>query len=73
MSAYDLPMSKSRLAFLPLLLLLVLPGIRPLAAQEVKTPAALHSLWKVQGASNVVYLLGSVHLLKENDYPLAAD
>ncbi len=32
----------------------------------------LHPLWKVQGASNVVYLLGSVHLLKESDYPLAA-
>ena len=32
----------------------------------------LHSLWKVQGTSNVVYLLGSVHLLKDSDYPLPA-
>lgn len=32
---------------------------------------AHHSLWRVQGTSNVVYLLGSVHLLKPSDYPLA--
>lgn len=31
----------------------------------------LHSLWQLQGKSNVVYLLGSVHVLKESDYPLA--
>ena len=35
-------------------------------------PSALHCLWKAQGASNVVYLLGSVHLLKATDYPLPA-
>lgn len=33
---------------------------------------ALHCLWKVQGASNVVYLMGSVHLLRETNYPLAS-
>jgi len=32
---------------------------------------ALHCLWKVQGASNVVYLLGSIHLLRGTNYPLA--
>jgi uncharacterized protein YbaP (TraB family) len=31
---------------------------------------ARHSLWKVQGKKNTVYLLGSVHFLKETDYPL---
>src|SRR3954467_11169361 len=30
-----------------------------------------HSLWRVEGKSNVVYLLGSVHLLKPEHYPLA--
>jgi uncharacterized protein len=30
-----------------------------------------HSLWKVQGQSNSVYLLGSVHVLKKSHYPLA--
>ncbi len=29
-------------------------------------------LWKVPGESNSVYLLGSVHLLRETDYPLPA-
>jgi uncharacterized protein len=29
------------------------------------------SLWKVQGQSNSVYLLGSVHVLKKAHYPLA--
>lgn len=29
-------------------------------------------LWKVSDADNSIYLLGSFHLLKESDYPLAA-
>jgi uncharacterized protein YbaP (TraB family) len=28
------------------------------------------TLWKVAGVSNSVYLLGSIHLLREQDYPL---
>lgn len=31
-----------------------------------------HCLWEVAGASNTVYLLGSIHLLKPDNYPLAA-
>lgn len=30
-------------------------------------------LWKVTHANNVIYLLGSFHLLKEDDYPLSSD
>jgi uncharacterized protein YbaP (TraB family) len=30
-------------------------------------------LWKVSGQDNAVYLLGSFHLLKSDDYPLSAD
>ncbi|WP_242106889.1 TraB/GumN family protein [Luteimonas aquatica] len=30
-------------------------------------------LWKVSDADNAVYLLGSFHLLKPDDYPLSAD
>jgi len=30
-----------------------------------------HSLWKIAGGTNTVYLLGSVHFLKKSDYPLA--
>lgn len=29
------------------------------------------TLWKVQGERNTVYLLGSIHVLSENDYPLS--
>ena len=40
-------------------------------AQEIKTAAtAKHALWKVQGKQNAVYLLGSVHVLKKENYPL---
>lgn len=30
-------------------------------------------LWKVSDADNAIYLLGSFHLLKQDDYPLSAD
>jgi uncharacterized protein YbaP (TraB family) len=41
---------------------------------HAQTPAAAtrHTLWKVQGKDNSVYLLGSIHVLKNSDYPLAA-
>lgn len=42
-------------------LLLVLPGL----AFGQSLP-----LWKVDGSSNTVYLLGSIHLLRAPDYPL---
>ncbi len=48
-------------------------SISQLPAQPSHAPAkpgSLHCLWKVQGESNVVYLLGSIHLLRESDYPL---
>ena len=55
-----------------LLLLLAFCFLQPLAAQEKSGAAAsLHSLWKVEGKSNTVYLLGSVHLLKAENFPLA--
>jgi uncharacterized protein len=34
------------------------------------TLPAHHSLWKAQGPRATVYLLGSVHVLKKEDYPL---
>lgn len=36
-------------------------------------PAPVPLLWKVSDADNSVYLLGSFHLLKPQDYPLSAD
>src|SRR6204780_1459358 len=32
---------------------------------------ALHSLWEIHGKHNTVYLLGSIHVLRLSDYPLA--
>ena len=32
---------------------------------------ALHSLWELRGKHNTVYLLGSIHVLRAADYPLA--
>src|SRR5207237_10898388 len=51
--------------------LLALPLVHPLSAQErSETKTAKHSLWKLEGERSTVYLLGSVHLLKKEDYPL---
>jgi uncharacterized protein YbaP (TraB family) len=42
------------------------------AQQPTPAPASSkHSLWKVQGQQNSLYLLGSIHVLKKEDYPLA--
>jgi uncharacterized protein YbaP (TraB family) len=47
--------------------------VSPAAAQQPRPAAATkHSLWKVQGKHNAVYLLGSVHVLKPENYPLPA-
>ncbi len=42
------------------------------AAQSERTPAQPGHLplWKIQGKHNVVYILGSIHILKKEDYPL---
>ena len=50
----------------PLVVSLALLAL-PVHADESGHPL---TLWKVAGASNSVYLLGSVHLLRTRDYPL---
>lgn len=35
--------------------------------------AGLHSLWELHGKHNTVYLLGSIHTLRQADYPLAPE
>lgn len=57
------------------LIALLALSVSQLPAQEThalarSTQPGLHCLWKVQGKSNVVYLLGTIHLLRSNDYPL---
>jgi uncharacterized protein len=36
-----------------------------------RADGALHSLWELHGKHNTVYLLGSIHVLRPSDYPLA--
>ncbi len=44
----------------------------PVAAPVVTTNTApKHCLWEVKGASNTVFLLGSMHVMKDDMYPLA--
>ncbi len=42
-----------------------------LAAATSRADGALHSLWELHGKHNTVYLLGSIHVLRPRDYPLA--
>lgn len=53
-------------------LLLAAFWIASLAATNVRADAGRHpvSLWQVDGRHNRVYLLGSIHLLRERDHPL---
>jgi uncharacterized protein len=37
-----------------------------------RADGALHSLWELHGKHNTVYLLGSIHVLRQSDYPLPA-
>lgn len=47
--------------------------VQPLVGQDSGTSTTTrHCLWKVQGTNAPVYLLGSFHLLKAEDWPLAA-
>ncbi len=64
-------MKTTKPGFLCLFLSLTALLVAPAGAQTTNTaPAARHSLWKVQGEKSVVYLLGSVHILKPEHYPL---
>lgn len=57
------------ISFLSIILLVVLPW--PVHAEEVKGDVpAKHLLWSVRSDKNTVYLLGSIHILKKDSYPL---
>jgi len=36
-----------------------------------RADGTLHALWEVHGKHNTVYILGSIHVLRPSDYPLA--
>ena len=48
------------------------PGRRTASRRVAKAPP-VPLLWKVSDADNAVYLLGSFHLLKRDDYPVSKD
>ena len=54
-----------------LFVLLIATGLN--ARQNQQTVVQKHCLWEVQTATNKVFLLGSLHLLKSDAYPLAAE
>lgn len=58
-----------RLAIRWRLLGLCLAGV--VLSTAVRADGALHALWEVHGKHNTVYLLGSIHVLRPSDYPLA--
>jgi len=47
-------------------------GWLALAAPLCHADSERHSLWELHGKHNTVYLLGSIHVLRPGDYPLAA-
>src|ERR1700720_3838086 len=58
-----------RLAIRWRLLGLALSCAPPSAAARAAGP--LHALWELHGKHNTVYILGSIHVLRPTDYPLA--
>ena len=64
-------MNTPRLRYLPLFALL--PALlQPALAQAQTATPTKQPLWKIEGKAATVYLLGSVHILKQENYPLAA-
>jgi uncharacterized protein len=51
-------------------LLLTALSLCAFPARDVFADGAHHTLWQIQGKHATVYLLGSVHVLRESDYPL---
>lgn len=49
-------------AALSLAAILILPNVR--------ADSPRHALWQIKGATSSVYLMGSVHFLRQSDYPL---
>jgi len=41
------------------------------AVAPARADTPLHALWELHGRHNTVYLLGSIHVLRPGDYPLA--
>ena len=51
--------------------LIVLAAAVFIGSGSAQVAGSKHSLWKVEGSGNSIYLLGSIHLLNRTNYPLA--
>jgi uncharacterized protein YbaP (TraB family) len=49
---------------------LVLSSVEDRAALEERAPPTRHTLWKIEDAKKPMYLLGSIHVLRRQNYPL---
>ena len=58
--------------FRRVLILIFIPAllISTAVSQELPDPGKKHFLWSVKSANNTVYLLGSLHVLGKDSYPL---
>lgn len=66
-------MKVARFGYLTLYFLVAL-CLAPVVPAQQRQPqtATKHALWKVDGKNSTLYLLGSVHVLTADDYPLPA-
>jgi uncharacterized protein len=52
--------------------ILALAGLAFLCS-GVRADGPTHALWEIHGRHNTIYLLGSIHVLRPSDYPLAPE
>ncbi|HWJ34010.1 MAG TPA: TraB/GumN family protein [Steroidobacteraceae bacterium] len=57
--------------FQPVLRIFALAFVLCAFTLPARADTPLHSLWELHGKHNTVYLLGSIHVLRPGDYPLA--
>jgi uncharacterized protein YbaP (TraB family) len=49
---------------------IVLSALEDRSVIEERAPPTRHTLWKIEGTKKPVYLLGSIHVLRRQNYPL---
>ena len=63
-------MSRPRKIFAPIIIALMFTSLWSAQTAENLEAGSKNSLWKVKSENNTIYLQGSVHLLKSDNYPL---
>lgn len=70
---FALPLFTATLLSAPLTSATAIAGDEKAAAAAASKAPPVPLLWKVSDADNAIYLLGSFHLLRADDYPLSSD